>query len=126
MKEIRNSFEQEMVDNGYNIFTSSFNTAIRGFQKRIKDDKGTKYFITIWHYNHAEQLQRSDIEQRDSYTTDSQFRFNKGNKDCTCNIEFWGDTFPNEYREVTTLKDIENFFEEFFNKMQPDYYELWH
>ena len=125
MKEIRNTFEQEMIDSGYNIFKSSFKEAIRGFQKRIKDDKGTKYFITIWHYNHAEQLQRNDIEPRDSYTADSQFRFNKDNKDSTCNIDFWGDNFPNEYREVTTLKDIENFFEKFFIKMKPDYYELW-
>jgi len=125
MKEIRNTFEQKMVDNGYNIFKSSFKTAIRGFQKKIKDDKGIKYFITIWHYNHAEQLQRDDILQGDSYTADSQFRFNKTIKDATCNIEYWGEVLPNEYWEVITLKDIEDFFEDFFNKMKPDYYELW-
>ena len=125
MKEIRNTFEQEMVDNGYKIFTSSFKKAIRGFQKKIKDDKGIKYFITIWHYNHAEQLQRDDILQKDSYTADCQFRFNKTIKDATCNVEYWGEVLPNEYWEVITLKEIEDFFEDFFNKMKPDYYELW-
>lgn len=123
MKEIRNSFEQDMIDNGYNIFTSNYKKALRGFQKRFDDDKGKKYFITIWHYNHAEQLDRSDIDKKDSYTADTQFRFNKENKDQTCNIEFWGDIFPNEYREITTLKDIENFFENAWTVLGADYYE---
>ena len=123
MKEIRNSFEQEMIDNGYSIFTSHFKEAIRGFQKRFDDEKGKKYFITIWHYNHAEQLGREDVPSKDSYTADSQFSFDKDSKDITCNIEYWGEVLPNEYREITTLKDIEDFFENFWIKMKPDYYE---
>jgi len=122
-KEIRNSFEQELVDNGYNIFKSSFRNSIKGFQKRIKDEKGTKYFINIWHYNHAEQLERDDIKKEDTYMADSQFKFNKEGQDSTCDIQFTGDFLPNEHREITTLKDIEDFFETFFRKMKPDYYE---
>lgn len=34
-----------------------------------------------------------------------------------------GDVLPNEWRAVTTLKDIEDFFETFWKKMKPDYYE---
>lgn len=122
-KEIRNSFEQELVGNGYTIFNSIYKNSIKGFQKRIKDEKGTKYFINIWHYNHAEQLERDDIKKEDVYTANSQFRFNKEGKDSTCDIQFTGDFLPNEYREITTLKDIEDFFETFFRKMKPDYYE---
>lgn len=122
-KEIRNSFEQELANNGYNIFKSSYRNAIKGFQKRVKDEKGTKYFIDVWHYNHAEQLGRDDLPKEDTYTADSQFRFGKEGKDSTCDIQFTGDFLPNEYREVTTLKDIEDFFETFFRKMKPDYYE---
>jgi hypothetical protein len=48
---IRNNFEQEMIDNGYKIFKSSFNNSLRGFQKKFTDKKGVKYFITVWHYN---------------------------------------------------------------------------
>lgn len=116
-KEIRNSFEQEMIDNGYRIFKSNFKSAIRGFQKRFDDKKGQKYFITIWHYNLAEQLQRDDVPKRDSYTADTQFRFEKDGKDETCNVEFWGNS--------ATLKDIEIFFESFWKKMKPDYYERY-
>ena len=32
-KTIYNSFEQELIDNGYRIFSSSIKSAIRGFQK---------------------------------------------------------------------------------------------
>jgi hypothetical protein len=125
MKEIRNDFEQEMTDNGYEIFESNHKKAIRGFHKKITDKKGIKYFITIWHYNHAEQLNRDDVPKKDSYTADSQFRFDEYGKDTTCNVEFWGNMFPNEYTKVTTLKDIEDFFENFFKKMKSDYYELY-
>ena len=44
---IRNNFEQEMIDNGYKIFESSLNNSLRGFQKKFKDKKGVKYFITV-------------------------------------------------------------------------------
>ena len=122
-REIRNNFEQEMIDNGYKIFKSSFNNSLRGFQKRFDDKKGKKYFITIWHYNHSEQLGLENVPKGDSYTADTQFRFDNGGKDNTCNIEYWGDVLPNEWRAVTTLKDIEDFFETFWKKMKPDYYE---
>ena len=123
INEIRNSFEQEMIDKGYKTFKSGFNNSLRGFQKPFSDDKGKRYFITIWHYNHAEQLDRDDIPKKDSYTADSQFRFEKQDKDATCNVEFWGDVIPNEYKSLTTLKDIEDFFEKFWYLMKPDYYE---
>ena len=112
-----------MIDNGYKIFESSFNNSLRGFQKRFDDKKGKKYFITIWHYNHSEQLGRDDIPKGDSYTAENQFRFDKESKDTTCNLKYWGDVLPNEWRAVTTLKDIEDFFETFWKKMKPDYYE---
>ena len=123
---IRNNFEQEMIDNGYKIFESSFNNSLRGFQKKFTDKKGVKYFITIWHYNTAEQLNREDIPKKDSYTADTQFTFDEEGKENTCNIEYWGEVIlPSEYRALTTLKDIEDFFETFWKKMKPNYYEKW-
>lgn len=122
---IRNNFEQEMIDKEYKIFKSSFNNSLRGFQKKFTDKKGKKYFITIWHYNHSEQLGLENLPKGDSYTADTQFRFDNGGKDNTCNIKYWGDVLPNEWRPVTTLKDIEDFFETFWKKMKPDYYESY-
>ena len=40
INEIRNSFEQEMIDKGYKTFKSGFNNSLRGFQRRFDDDKG--------------------------------------------------------------------------------------
>jgi len=125
LNEIRNSFEQELFDNGYKTFKASFKSALRGFQKRVRDKKGTKYFITIWHYNHSEQFGRDDIPKGDTYMAENQFKFDKDNKDNTCNVEYWGDVLPNEWRETTTLKDIEDFFESFWKKMKPEYYESY-
>jgi len=118
LNEINNAFEQEMIDAGYKPFKSSFKQyAERGFQKRITDEHGTKYFINIWHYKNPYR------ENQESYTADGQFRFNNKGKDAACNVEYWGDVFLNPHRELTTLKDIEEFFEKFFNTMNPDYYE---
>lgn len=123
---IRNNFEQEMTDNGYKIFESSYRSALRGFQKKFTDKKGVKYFITIWHYNHSEQFpERLGVPKKDSYEADTQFSFDEDGKDNTCNISYWGDVLPNEWRAVTTLKDIEDFFETFWKKMKPDYYESY-
>lgn len=126
INEIRNEFEKSLLDNGYKIFNpNGLNSALRGFQKRFDNDFGKKYFITIWHYNHSESMQRNDIPKGDSYECDSQFRFNKIGKDQTCNILFWGDFTPNEYREITTLRDVESFFENAFDSFGADYYEEW-
>lgn len=125
INKIRNDFEQEMINNGYKIFKSSFNNSLRGFQKRFDDKKGKKYFITIWHYNYGEQLNRFDLPQKDSYTSEAQFRFEKSGKDNTCNIEYWGDVIPNKYRPITTLKNIEDFFDNCWKKLKPDYYETF-
>ena len=59
-----------------------------GFQKRFDDKKGKKYFITIWHYNHSEQLGLENVPKVDSYIADSQFRFDKEGKDLGWN-EAW-------------------------------------
>ena len=111
--QIRNKFEQSLLDNGYKIFSQNINSAIRGFQKRIIDDTGVKYFVTIYHYNHAEQLGRDDIPKEDSYTSESQFTF----QEATSDLSYW--------EKDISLEDIENFFSSFWESMKPDYYEIY-
>ena len=55
-KTIYNSFEQELIDNEYNIFKDYLKNSIRGFQKKFTDKNGIKYFITIYHYNFNKQI----------------------------------------------------------------------
>lgn len=109
--QIRNEFERSLLDSGYKIFSQNINSAIRGFQKRITDEIGVKYFITIYHYNHAEQLGREDIPKGDTYTAETQFYFGEA----TSHLSYWG--------KDIALEDIENFFESFWKSMNPDYYE---
>lgn len=111
--EIRNQFEQSLLDNGYKIFKENNKNAIRGFQKKITDNLGVRYFITIYHYNHREQLQISTAPIGDSYTTESQFDF--GEK--TSNLSYWGNN--------QNINDIEDFFYKFWSSMSPDYYEKY-
>ncbi len=110
--EINNSFEQEMIFRSYQIFQDNYKNAIRGFQRKISDGKGTKYFINIYHYNHRKQIGSPNIPEGDSYTASVQFDF--GN--ATCNVDYWG---------TINLHDIEHFFETFWQKMKPEYYEKY-
>ena len=122
-KSINNQFEQDLIDNGYTIFEDNRKNAIRGFRKRFDDEHGIKYFITGYHYNHHKQLFRTDIPDRDSYTFDIQFRLEKSTKDKTVDIHFSADFLPNEYREITTLKEVEDFYEKCFIALNAEYYE---
>jgi len=120
---IYNSFEQELIDNGYKIFQDNWKNSIRGFQKRFRDDKGTKYFISIYHYNFGKHHPEWDVHGKDSYQFDVQFRIDKEGKDNCIDIKYSAGVLPNEYRPITSLKEIEQFFEEFFIKFNVDYYE---
>ena len=122
-KTINNSFEQELIDNGYKIFKDNWKNSIRGFQKKFTDEKGIRYFINVYHYNYAKQIAGCNIEPVDTYSFDSQFRVDKNNKDACVDVTYSADMLPNKYRPVTTLQEVERFFDEFFVKFNVDYYE---
>lgn len=134
-----NEFELQLKEAGYKWFKDNWKNSIRGFQKRFTDEKGTKYFITGYHYNHKKQLNRYDLEDKDSYSFDVQFQINKykdfytdenGNKQPiygksqTIDLHFSADFLPNKWRPVTTLKEVEEFYEKAWVDMNADYYEL--
>jgi len=117
-----NEFEKQLEEAGYKWFEDNWKNSLRGFQKRFRDDKGTKYFITGYHWNFGEKY--SDMENRDQYTFDVQFRINKDGKDQTIDLKYSADMLPNQWRPVTTLKEVEQFYEKAFNDFGADYYEL--
>ena len=127
-KTIYNSFEQEMIDSGYKIFSSSISHAIRGFQRRFDDDFGKKYFITVWHWNHGKQHPEwSNAPNQDTYQFTTQFRVNKNKKELTVDIDVAAKVLPSEYNtELTTLSELETFFEKTWNNMGKPYYEMWY
>ena len=125
-KTIYNSFEQELINNDYKIFKDNWRGAIRGFQKKFIDDKGTKYFIDIYHYNYKKQFpEQIHTEPLDSYTFFGQFRIDKEGKDACIDIHYSADMISDKWRPVTTLKEVEQFYADFFTKFNVDYYEKY-
>lgn len=121
---VNNDFEKSLIDNGYKFFQDNWKNSIRGFQKKITDEYGIKYFITGYHYNHRKQLSRPDLEDIDSYCFDVQFRLDKQGKDFCVDLRFSGDFLPNKWRPVATLQDVEIFYENAWSDMMADYYEF--
>lgn len=118
-----NEFEKQLEEAGYRWFEDMWKNSLRGFQKRFRDERGTKYFITGYHWNFG--LTYPDrAENRDQYSFDVQFRIKENSKDQTIDIKYNADFLPNPYREVTKLTEVEDFYEKMWKDIGADYYEL--
>jgi hypothetical protein len=118
-----NKFEKQLEAAGYKWFEDHWKNSLRGFQKRFRDDKGTKYFITGYHWNFGVTYP-DRAENRDEYTFDVQFTIDKGGKSQTIDLKFGADFLPNDYRPVSTLEEVEQFYENAWLQMGAEYYEL--
>jgi hypothetical protein len=119
-----NEFEKQLEEAGYHWFKDHWKNSLRGFQKRFRDDKGTKYFITGYHWNFGVSYP-DRAEDRDQYSFDVQFTIGKGGKSQTINLDFSAEFLPNQWNNtITTLKEVEQFYEKAFNDFGADYYEL--
>jgi hypothetical protein len=118
-----NDFELQLKEANYRWFKDNWKNSLRGFQKEFTDELGTKYFITGYHYNHSKQLGRPELEDEDSYMFDVRFTLDK-DKGKTINITFSADFLVNPYRDITTLQEVEDFYEETWNNMKAEYYKL--
>jgi hypothetical protein len=121
-----NEFELQLKEAGYKWFKDNWKRSKRGFQKKFKDKKGIKYFITGYHYNFKEEFpeQVHDEPPHDKYSFDVQFTTGKEKKYHTIDLHFSADFLPNKWRPVTTLKEVEEFYEKAWKNMEADYYEL--
>lgn len=118
-----NEFEKQLEAAGYKWFKDHWKNSLRGFQKRFRDDKGTKYFITGYHWNFGVSYpDRAD--NRDEYSFDVQFTIDTGGKSKTIDLRYGADFLPNDYRPVTTLEEVEQFYENAWLQMGAEYYEL--
>lgn len=86
------------------------------FQKRFDDDFGKKYFIDVVKWSH-------DFIPKD--------RRDEWWKPYTYSYEVYTTMFENEdamkidFYSSWTLEQVEKFMEDFFDKMEPNYYESW-
>lgn len=124
IETINNDFEKEMINRGYKIHKDNYYNSIRLFQKRVDDAFGTRFFINCYHRNYYKQGLIYDAEQDyDRYSFKVQFDLDS-KKEQTIDINYSGDMLPNPYREVTTLDDVEVFFDNMFIYLNAKYYEL--
>jgi len=123
-KSINNDFEKKLFDNGYKSFVDNCKNSIRGFQKRIIDEYGTKYFINAYHYNHSKQIGKTDLPEQDTYYFECQFLIEEKKKHQVVNLGFSADFLPHKFsKKLTNLKEVEDFYEKAWNNMMADYYE---
>ena len=118
-----NEFEKQLEAAGYRWFTDTMHNSLRGFQKRFRDERGTKYFITGYHYNFGLQFpDRAPV--KDTYSFDVQFTINRGGKEMTIDLRYGAEHLPNQYSEPVSLKEVEEFYEKAWKDMGAEYYEL--
>lgn len=86
------------------------------FQKRFDDDIGKKYFIDVkkWSNDYVPESRRDEWWEPFSYVYH-------------CYITMFDEEKPMyfEFGSSWTLEEVENFMENFFEKIKPNYYETW-
>ena len=118
-----NEFEKQLEAAGYKWFEDNWKNSLRGFQKRFRDERGTKYFITGYHWNFG-LVYPDRADDRDQYSFDVQFIVDRGGKSQTIDLNYSADFLPNKWRPVTTLKEVEEFYEKAWKDFGAEYYEL--
>ena len=104
--------DQDFIDNGYKRFTQQFlNNADYGLQKLIKDDKGKRYYITVYAFDFS----KYDFEQKTGYQPEVQFKTQDGIYLQVSMI----------LHKDSTVEQIELHYRNLFDKMQIEYYEPW-
>ena len=98
--------DEILLENGYRQYSDTWYNADRLYQKRIKDKKGTKYFINFLSYD----LPIFNNETR------YDVRLSSGTKDYDMEIVLFNIS-------SMSLKDIENKIEEIWTKLNLEYYE---
>lgn len=91
-------------------------SVVARFQKRFDDDFGKKYFIDVikWSNDYVPEHRRDKWWKPFTYCYETQFNFSEEAN--SLNLEFFSSW---------TLEEVENFMEDFFEKMKPNYYETW-
>ena len=111
--------DEYLLEKGYKKYPpTKFNSdlTVAMFQKRFDDNTGKKYFINViknsWGFVPA--------SRRDKWWTPFTYEYEvqvtKFEEEKALNLNFFSSW---------SLDEVEKFMEEFFNKMNPNYYETW-
>lgn len=100
----------------YNPTPFDNSSVVARFQKRFDDDFGKKYFIDVlkWSQEYVPVNRRDKWWKPFVYEYETQITM--GENENSINLEFFS---------FWTIEEVEEFMENFFEKMQPNYYESW-
>lgn len=105
---------EELIKHGYKIYYDSdvLYNAVCLYQKRIKDDKGTKYFIDIYEYMLKSNKYHDDYRSYEARLVTSL-------KDDTYSLNILLYCIDDN----TTIEQLEKDIEDIWTKLGCDYYE---
>ena len=111
--------DQYLLDRGYKQYQPSpldNDSIVVKFQKRFDDEFGKKYFIDVakWSHDYVPVYQRDEWWKPFSYAYHLYVSMFEEEK------PIWF-----EFGTSWTVEEVEEFAENFFNKMKPNYYESW-
>lgn len=111
--------DEYLLEHGYKQYPVApyeSNSIAAHFQKRFDDSYGKKYFINVSKYSHdyVPVDRRGEWWKPFSYEYEVYFTMSKEEKGMTI-------TFHSGW----ALEDVEEFVENFFNTVKPNYYETW-
>lgn len=111
--------DERLLERGYKQYKPTpfdNESIVARFQKRFDDDFGKKYFIDVlkWSQEYVPVDRRDKWWKPFVYEYDVQVSV--GENENPINLEFFSSW---------TIEDVEEFMENFFEKMQPNYYESW-
>lgn len=111
--------DEYLLEHGYKKYAPTpFDNecVVARFQKRFYDDFGKRYFIDIlrWSQDYIPMSRRGDDWEPYGYEYEIHFSMYEEEKSLKL-------TLFNSW----SLEEVENFVEDFFEKMKPNYYENW-
>jgi hypothetical protein len=111
--------DQLLIDRGYKQYPPTAvdsHIVVACFQKRFDDKHGKKYFINVKKNDMSFIPEGHRCSYWEPFSYDYEVQVTFGEDERAVNLEmFCG----------WTIEQVEKFMEDFFAKMQPNYYELW-
>lgn len=112
--------DEYLLDRGYRQYSPTpvldNDSIVAKFQKRFDDNFGKKYFIDVakWSHNYIPASHRDKWWEPFSYAYHLYVTMFEEEKPIYI-----------EFGTSWTIEEVENFAENFFKKMEPNYYESW-
>lgn len=112
--------DEYLLERGYKQYKQTphldNDSIVAKFQKRFDDDFGKKYFIDVakWSHDYVPEYRRDKWWKPFGYA-------------CHLYVTMFEEEKPIylEFGTSWTVEEVEEFAEDFFNKMKPNYYESW-